>query len=277
MGIKLGIIEPEVWETINSRTGKNNIAISGLTTWIRISSAVNNGLIINSVNTKQNFAAAYGEKNRSGNVGYEFDGKTPVFAENDRSHRPSPVIEGISIENGNRGLSRKAKFTIKCFTLAQAELLTKYFYEPGYVVLVEYGWNNTDSTNQQADLKGDGACEIAKYNSYEHIRQKRKASGGTYDGFMGRITGGGYKNGDGETYIIDVELTTLGEIPTYFQPHRSGQTDDNEQSGEIYTVSDINKSTTGDIKNLGLALYQQSYNELPAPKRTLELKSLTNG
>ena len=272
----MGKIDDGVYGTINSRVN-DNVKLSKLLSWIRISSAVDGGLILETMPSEQTFASSYGNRNRSGNVGIKFDG-THVYAENDRGYRPSPVIESVSIENGHQGLSRKAKFAIKCFTLAQAELLTKYFYQPGYCVLVEYGWNVPESIEQRADLTVGKECEIAKYNNYTHISQKRTASNGTYDGFMGRITGGGYQSGDDETYIIDVELTTLGEIPTYFQIHKNGTLDgeagEKLNSSLKYEISKIN--TLADSgNNVGLALFQQMYNRLPNKKRTEQVKGLT--
>jgi len=274
MGVfpQMGIIDQNVWDTINSRKG-NNTEVSKLTSWIRISSAVDAGLIIETIPHNQDFASTYGISGKSGRVGVSFDNKD-VFADgSDRIHRPSPVIEGLEVQNGHQGLSRKASFSIKCFTLAQAEKITQYFYEPGYIVLIEYGWNTPDSMNERISLNKDGACEIAKFNNYEYIRKKRKASKGTYDGFMGRIAGGGYKNGSDDTYIIDVELVTLGEIPAYLQVHKSGRTNSKEESSSKFITADIDKHAERESTR-GLALYQQMYNRLPAEKRTINLKTL---
>jgi len=276
---KLGKINDVVFTTIQSRKD-SNVEVSKLISWIRVASAVENeygtGLILESIPTKQTFASTYGSTNKSGRVGTTFN-KTDVFAENDRGYRPSPVIENLNVQNGNHGLSRKATFTIKCFTLAQAEILTKYFYQPGYCVLVEYGWNTTKSMEHRADLSKDGACEIARYNNYSYITQKREKSLGTYDGFMGRVTGGGYKNGDGETYVIDVELTTLGEIPTYLQVHKGGidaENIDEVDSSLRYNVSEIKDSASNTL-SIGLGLFQMVYNKLPNEKRSRRVKGLT--
>jgi len=288
MGVfpRMGKIDKNIIETIDSRS-KNFVETSKLTAWIRIASAVDNGLILESIPHNQDFASTYGTSGKSGRVGVAFSNKKSkgnnVYADDvDRLHRPSPVITGLEIENGHQGLSRKAKFTITCFTLAQSETLAKYFYQPGYVVLVEYGWNTPLSMEQRADLtQSEGACNIAKYNSYAYITKKRSVSKGSYDGFMGRITGGGYKNGDGETYVMDVELTTLGEIPAYLQVHKSGiatTTDSNGGSSKTdsslrYTIDTIEDNKEGN--KVGLSLFQQTYNQLSNEKRSRRVKSLT--
>ena len=150
----MGKIDGATFGTIKDRAGQN-FDVSKLSAWLRIASAVvsenkkHTGLILETIPHNQDFASTYGTSTRSGAVGVDF-GDKPIFADNDRGFRPSPVIESATIENGNRGLSRKAKFSIKCFTLQQAELLTNYFYQPGYVVLVEFGWNLQESMEQRA-------------------------------------------------------------------------------------------------------------------------------
>jgi len=274
---QFGIINENVLETIKSRTGDNTIAVSSLIPWIRISSAVDKGMILESMNSKSDFKSEYGGEQQSGKIGRDFSG-TAIHVDNDRSYRPAPLIDALSIENGTQGLSRKAKFTIKCFTLGQANALTKYFYEPGFVVLIEFGWNTKDSVSQKANLtpKG-GACEIAKYNNYTHVLNKRSASKGTYDGFMGYITGGGFTSADGEVYNIDVEITTLGEIPSYLQTHKHAVNDAAapNSTGETYSLAQIETSVNEDDgAGLGKAMFKQMFNRLPAEKQTLNVQAL---
>jgi hypothetical protein len=40
---------------------------------------------------------------------------------------------------------------IKCFTLPQLEEIQRYFMEPGFSVLIEYGWNDTEAFAQLID------------------------------------------------------------------------------------------------------------------------------
>ena len=270
----LGTIETEVYDQITSKM--SNEYASTLLAWIRLSNASNNGLIIESLPDGDSFAARYGTTGKSGRIGRNFDGKD-VYADTtlDRSFRPSPTVESLSVSNGQEGLTRTATFTITCYTLAQAETIAKHFYQPGYVVLVEYGWNLQQSVTQKPTLTLDeGACEIAKFSDFQHIRTKRKNSKGTYDGFMGYITGGGFKSGDGETYVIDVELTTVGEIPTYLQIQKNGNASKEIQTDKTYSIDTIKSNS--DDSNYGLSLFQRMYNKLPASKRTEKLKSLTN-
>jgi len=308
MGVfpQLGIIDKAVTTTINERAG-NNVAVSNLMAWFRVSSAgheasksgvladqgdikgtESNGLILESIPKSNSFAASYGgfidKERKSGRVGTDFQGNSVYADGTDRAYRPSPTIESLTIENGNRGLSKKAKFSITCYTLLQAEKVSEYFLEPGFIVLVEFGFNTSNSIAQKAKLDKDGPCQIAQFNNYEYVLNKRISSAGTYDGFMGYITGGGFTNGDDETYIIDVELTTLGEIPAYLQVHKNGST--TEIDGKINANASSLKFSTAEVDknafigsnahNVGRALFMQMFNRLPSVKQTPAVKALIN-
>ncbi len=256
-------------ETITSHTVNKNVETSKLVPWIRIASAVNGGLVIESADSRNTFKTEYGGHRQSGKIGRTFGGQ-PVYAHNDRSYRPSPTITGITVENGTNGLSRKATFTINCYTKAQATELAKYFYEPGNTVFVEYGWNTKKSMGQRANLGSNAVCEIISYTSYEHVRRKREASGGMYDGWMGYITGGGFTNADDGGYVLNVELTTTGELAAYLQVHK-GSVSKEKGKDKSLLFTDIDAK---DEDHLGEALFKQMFNRLPKSKQTKAVKSL---
>lgn len=275
-GFQLGIIPKNISDMLLTNKGRN-LTMSKKMSWVRISSALGGkGLSIQSFPEKSTFADRYGNSTRSGNIGVDFDGNA-VYAESDRAHRPSPTIGSLNIQNGNKGLSRKATFAITCYSLKQAELLAPYLMEPGYTLLIEFGWNSIESLSQLNKLN---ACEIAKFNNYSYIKNKREKSNGEYDGFMGYITNGGFTNGNDDTYVIDVEITTLGEIPTYLQTQKktNPESTDKGQNTEVvtnnpYKVSDINTTSESDV---GKALFQQMFNRLPGIKQTKQTKGLIN-
>jgi len=300
----LGALQKYTVDLMKSRAN-NNIDTSKLLAWIRISSAgtvgkhpaiqktnvtgtllngentvaEGKGLILESLPENNSFTTAYGGNSRSGRVGTDFKGNSVYTDSPDRAHRPSPTIDSLTIENGGRGLTRKASFDIKCYTLSQAEIVTKHFYEPGFAVLVEFGWNTRDSINSKADLKQKGPCAIAAYNNYNTILSKRKKSNGTYDGFMGRITGGGYKNAENDTYIVSVELVSIGQVPAYLQVQKNGVLL-NDKFSAISTDTGIKFKpeaidTAAKNKNTyGRGLFMQMYNKLPLAKQTELVKNL---
>lgn len=268
----LSNLDPTLSAKMKSRAGKNE-SVSKLVSWLRISAS--SGLVLESLSEKMSFENTYGNTTKSGRVGTTFSGKS-VFADGeDRAFRPSPIIESVSVTFGAGGLTRKCNFSIKCFTLPQAEKISEYFLEPAYTCLVEYGYNTKESLQEKIALS---PCEIAKFNSYEHVKKKQKKSNYTYDGFMGYITGGGMKSGDGETYIIDCELTTIGEIPAYLQQHRGSGSTTNpvNKGGKKYNVADIQTVAERDAgSRSGKALFMQMYNRLPQAKQTDKVKALS--
>lgn len=256
---------------LNSRKGNNRL-VSELTPWMRVSSAYKGGLSLESISQSSNsFSENYGNfSDRSGKVGTNFKGEA-VYAEGDRIGRPSPIIEALSVSYGAGGLSRKTTFAIKCFTLAQAEKVMEHFNEPGFTVLVEWGWNDNDSLAQKAPLN---KCVMAAYNNFNYITEKEKNSNYKYSGFLGFITGGGLQNGEGETYTVDVELTTIGEIPAYLQTHTGGDVDgeENPRTGKKFDLSEIEDAADDEL--VGKALFMQMYNRLPQEKQVLDVKNL---
>lgn len=272
---QLSNVNSTVYKTINDRIG-NNVKMSSLKPWIQLTSALDGGLVVQSLPTGDGFGARYGtSKNPNGRIGVDWSGKSVYADGGSRNLRPSPTVEGISVANGTAGLSRKITFNIKCFTLPQTELIMKYFQEPGFTVLVEYGWNTKEALEEK--LSDFTTCNMVAYNNLGHLQEKRKRSKGCYDAFLGYITAGGMKYGDGETFDVSVELTTLGEIPTYLQPHKGiasvgKKGAGGSESSLVYNAFKIKKAI--DDKDIGKALFMQMFNELPGAKQTEEVQNI---
>jgi hypothetical protein len=290
--LQYGNVYPEVQSTITSRAG-NNLEVSKLKPWIRIASSLGNGLVVGSNLPDDNFGTRYGDAlttrnqdypSNSGRLGLDFNGTSiyPKTNSFDRSNRPSPVIEAISIKNGTEGLSRKLTFTIKAFTLPQLDALTAYFLEPRFYLLVEWGNNTQLAYNQMAKLTGGisaGSCEMVSYVNLAVLKDKRKNSQGHYDAFLGVITGGGVEYGSDETYLINVEVTTQGEIPAYLQQHKgtavkldTAQTNPAKSSDTFDVTTEIESAEKA--IQYGRALFMYMYNDLPLSKRTERIKRL---
>ena len=149
----LSRIPENISTSLKKRAGEN-VDVSKLMVWLRVASAVGEGLVLESFQNKKDpandanpeknwstdtFSTRYGNGSRSGRVGTKFNGDSVYADGNDRAYRPSPVIESLSVQNGQQGLSRKCTFTIKCFSLGQVEKVSQHFLEPGYITLVEFG------------------------------------------------------------------------------------------------------------------------------------------
>lgn len=271
-------IYPELKEVLYTRAAQTtNIyqqgGVSGLTSWIRVISAVNEGLVMESIHSgkAENFKSVYGNNEEPGILGYALDMTTPIKIDGTgRGLRPSPVITSVKIDEKARGSLKTTNFTIKCFTLEQVNKIQKYFMEPGFHVLVECGWNVRDSYDQRIGGGGDiTACEIASYDNWNVIREKRKLSKYQYDATLGIVVGGGVKFGDGETYELDVKISGAGIAAEYMQTHRSGNSTNSAEDGttQSFTAAKIGESTPG------VALFKQMFNMLPQFKKLIDIKN----
>lgn len=304
---QFSFIYPEIKRKLDQRAGNNypmsrdgSGGVSGLTPWIRLISASgvnggqdsNGGLILQSVYDKDGFTARYGNyeyktasgttiEQKSGILGYELDMKTPVTITG-RPLRPSPIISSISIDEGDIG-KRRTDFNIVAYTLEHMEKLAEYFLEPGFYVLLEWGWNTLSARSQWAGKQTGKVtpCEIASYHRWETIASKRQASNYDYDATLGVITGGGIQFGDNETYTLQVELTSIGEVAEYMQTHKDSTTSTTgestkQKSGKIFSERQIKKYVEGEDNPAGKALFAQMVNKLPAAKQTSAIKNLIN-
>jgi hypothetical protein len=259
---------------------------SNLKPWIRISSAVHNGLILGTgISMDSSFDNLYGSAVKSGKIGNDFAGNaifetSTVYA---RGYRPSPIIDSIGIEFGSEGLTRKLSFQVKCFSLPQLDVITKYFLEPRFYLLAEWGWNTTGGYSGMAKIENTtpekAVCEMIQYMNLATLKDKRSKSAGHYDAFLGVITGGSLDFGDDETYIVSVEVMTQGEIPAYLQQHRGFvETITGEgnvaKSSLLFNISDITTAENED--KFGDALFMYMFNDLPPQKQIKAIKDLRN-
>lgn len=277
-------LNESITKTILSRAG-NNKMMSERVPWIRVTSCLHKFLTLESTPMTDSFGDRYGyESGKSGRIGIDSDGNS-VYANKvadpagvnlgtDRSLRPSPTIESVAVTQGNEGLSKKTNFTIKCFTMGQAEALMQYFLEPATNILVEWGFNESDSVIQKTPIT---PCDIAAYHSIKYLTDKRKKSKGTYDATFGLVTGGSMGFGDAESYEIQVEITSMGEMPAYLQHHKNTRTGDEglNDTGKEFDIADINDDAD-DKDSVGKALFKQMFNDLPAHKRINTIKNLVN-
>ena len=281
---QLANIDKRFFDTISSRTG-NNAGMSQKQPWVNVTSTLHNYLSLDSIIGNETFAERYGDTNKSGRVGIDRKGNSiygtgedNITPANERAFRPSPTISTVNISQGNEGLSKKVSFTINAYTKAQANTVINYFLEPGVHCLVEWGFNEAQSIGQKADLSSD--CDVIKYKNIANIQQKRRNSNGTYDAMLAIITGGNTTFGDNESYNIEVELTSIGEMPAYLQHHKNIQTlakgDLNATSKRFEPAEFEVKSEEPSAKEIGESLFKQMYNDLPGHKRMAKVKNLIN-
>lgn len=277
---------PELTSLLKKRGGNNKPlaqgGVSGLSTWIRLVSAVDSGLILESIHGSSGFEVNYGANSDKykgpGILGHNLaGGEVKIPSGTDRALRPSPIITGMSMDEKAEGGSRLATISITAFTLKQAEQLSEYFLEGGFHLLCEWGWNTKESVSQKCGGgKAITPCDIIPYDNWGVVKSKRQASGFTYDAFLGIVTGGGISFGDNETYVLEVKITSVGNVAEYMQTHRDANKKDQPKKDSSLTFGAQDIDSAIGAKNLGKALFMQMFNELPGQKRTQLVKQLVN-
>jgi len=287
---KYSNLYPELRAVLDSRAENTNKpwlegGVSGLSTWIRVISTGKSvdddgpgGLVMQSVHqtegdSAQRFENSYGNLEKPGILGYQLDMTTPVSVVG-RGLRPSPVITSFNVEERQAGALKISKFVIKCFTKEQTDEVAKYFLEPGFHVLLEWGWNVNDSFSQRVGGGGEiSVCEILEYTNWTYIKNKRKDSNYQYDASLGIVSGGGVNFAEGETYDIEVQISGTGQVAEYMQTqsggNRTNESDDNNPTP--FEPEKIGKSTPGS------ALFKQMFNALPEQKQTKNIRAWVKG
>ncbi len=128
-------------------------------------------------------------------------------------YRPRPIVESIEVKNGKHGLSKKATINIKCFSIEQLTELSKHFLEPGFSIVLQWGWNN-GGTN--AMISG-APSNFAEVNNFTKNQVRKVNTGGCkYENFIGTITGGNMNVND-NSFDLTVEATGVGELALNLQ------------------------------------------------------------
>ena len=135
---KLTNIQPNIANKIKSYS--DSMEASKLNAWIRVFSGAkvgnSNGLIMQSnVNRKlfrsvgQTTSTIYGDLQSSGVLGVDWGNRT-VETGVGRILRPSPIITGFNVKEGQDQISRKATLELKAFSLEHMEKIQSFFLEP---------------------------------------------------------------------------------------------------------------------------------------------------
>jgi hypothetical protein len=296
-------------QRIEETTGLKNT--SKLNTWVKAISGAKsktekgNGMILQSIQDWEIFNIAGGDRgvgsyygnidtnaSRSGTIGVNLDGK-PIetnTATTDRLLRPSPIISGLEIKEGQDQISRECTLSIKCFTLAQLEIIQTYFMEPGYTLYIEYGWNTPNLKGpipltlfgkQTPDLTIIAEAASRGLN-YDKLHKLRVDSDGDFDCFLGFIVGGSVST-ENEVFNVSVNLRGQPGLPTYLQAqHKSYSLVDGKvvkpdpkipyDSTELEDIDGA--KTTGDFSLKAKQRFKYMFNDLAAQRQNQEVKDL---
>ena len=265
---------------LNSRRG-NTIKVSSLNCWVRVISAVDSaksrGMILYSNPEAgifagagdKNIATIYGDSSHSGIVGVNWEGKA-ISAEAGVPGRPSPIVTSFEVDEGSGNISRKANFTIRCFSKEQLDVITAYYLEPGFTVFLEWGWNIAKSLKSYEVVPTETG--ISKYQSFDEVNDRRTTSGGNSDVFLGFISGGTI--GISDTYWdIQIKATGFTELPAYFMVADNSKTTETVL-GVFEQSLDFGTSDIEDTTDLNEKRFKMAFNELPSNRKTQSVKDL---
>jgi hypothetical protein len=260
-----------------NRRMDNTEYVSSLNAWIRVSSGVGAGLIMQS---NANFSllkaagvktgAIYGNASESGALGTDWSGNQ-VSTGVDVGLRPSPIVSSFECDEGGgtATLSRKATFKITTFTQKQCDAVCKYFLEPGFTVFIEWGWNQPEAFTGYSDKLS--ANYVVNFNSIKNLQSRRQKCKGLYDNYLGFITGGSIA-ANGDKWEITVNCTGFPELPAYLMisdkvtPKKS---DVNKGPAAVSFVT----STIQNETDLGKKRFMMMFNQLPSNRRSAGLQA----
>lgn len=256
--------------------GVYNVNMAGSSTWVRLSSGVDSGLVISSNQAKENFNGMYGTTEHSGTIGYDFNSK-PIIAggARDVSYQTAPGISSVEIEEntGDGGMARQCNFSIKCFNYAQLDVLKKYFFEYGNAVFVEWGTlysTNADGFLSNFNIPKPSVDNISKHFNFSETKKIRESCNGQYDCYLGFITGGGFTVDDGEI-TLSVKLVGLGDLPGALKTYTSNKKEDGIQSKVTFTADLIAGESRINRKR-----FMYMFNDLPSALQSVDRYKLVN-
>jgi hypothetical protein len=270
-----GNIDDSIRKVINSR--KSVVSVSELNAYVRVTSFANPGMTLYSNPNVSLFGAAgiYGDGVDAGISGMTL-GLKPFKTEGENAPlRPTPIITSLEIDEGAGNLSRKATFSITCFSKSQMQLLSEFYLEPGFSIFLEWGWNTANGASGLVkSLKADN---VSNFQSFKKTDDQRIKGGYEYDNYLGFNTGGSLAV-DGDKWTINVKCTGYTELPSYLlASHNSTDGPSGGATNKLIARPVYGEASLEKVKgNAGLERWMRCYNELPGTRQTKWVKGLKN-
>jgi hypothetical protein len=268
--------------------------------WVRLISGADKGCIMVSNpdadlfqaigDTTVSQLATYGYSDGSGAIGVDWFGQ-PVRAKDGWSGRPGPIITSLTTKEGKDQISRHCEIGITCYTLGQMELVQKYFMEPGYSLLVEYGFNTHKGVLPIIKIPyGDTELLVTQAGAtnldQNILHDRRVRSFGEYDSFFGFIVGGS-TSADGDKFNVTLKLRGAPGMPTwmqsqhlvkkYDQPNTENGNSvkvDNTDIAPKFSIVDLNMTDATVQNYIQERRFKYMFNSLPEHRRTKSVQGL---
>jgi hypothetical protein len=266
--------------------------------WVRVISGADDGCIMTSNPDANLFKAVgdtsvtklstYGYGDGSGAIGLDWSGNV-VRAQDGWSGRPSPIVTSLTLKEGKDQISRHCELSITCYTLGQMELIQQYFMEPGYSLLIEYGFNTSKGIAPIIKIdysKPDDLVANAGITNLDQdvLHDRRVRSYGEYDSFFGFVVGGS-TSADGDKFNVSIKLRGAPGMPTWLQSQNiikkyDGPNNgtpvkvDNKDVAPKFSITDLNMTDTAVQGYVAQRRFKYMFNSLPEHRRTHGVKSL---
>jgi hypothetical protein len=136
---------------------------------------------------------------------------------------PMPGIIDADLKTLNRGSIKKATINIKCFNKYQFDIIDVLYLRLGYSIFLEFGssiYYNPDKelTTLDQSLMSEEYFFSSDYDKSDYsvwlpiIEERRKASGGNYDGMFGVVSNFSWTFGEDGSYSIKLEIISHGDV-----------------------------------------------------------------
>ena len=157
---------------------------------------------------------------------------------------PMPGIIDANIRTKTAyGSLREAKVNFVCHNRRQLEVLELLYMRPGYPILLEWGWTPYISNEGKKEEYFPYLIEFFKQESKINdiqlkILDRKKSSGGNYDGFIGYCKNFDIKSREDGGYDCSTEIIAMGEVLEGLKGKREGLLLKKEK-GEEYEVDNL--------------------------------------
>lgn len=136
---------------------------------------------------------------------------------------PMPGIIDADLKTLNRGSIKKATVNIKCFNKYQFDVIDVLYLRLGYSIFLEFGFSlyfssYKELTTLDQSLMNEEYFFSPDYNKSDYsvwlpmIEERRKASGGNYDGIFGVVSNFSWTFGEDGSYNIKLEIISHGDV-----------------------------------------------------------------
>ena len=156
---------------------------------------------------------------------------------------PMPGIIDANIRTKTAyGSLREAKVNFVCHNRRQLEIMELLYMRPGYPVLLEWGWTPYISNEGKKEEAFPYLIEFFKQESKINniqlkILERKKSSGGNYDGFIGYCKNFDIKSREDGGYDCSTEIIAMGEVLEGLKGKRDGLLLKKEK--ELYEVDNL--------------------------------------